>query len=438
MNDDNAVAIVGMACRFPGAPDLASYWDLISAGREGMTRFADAELAARGVPADLRGHRHYVPVGGLIDGQDHFEPEHFGIPAGDAALMDPQLRLLMECAWDALGDAGHRGGADLDAVGVFTGAARSDYLEHNLATYRERAARDPLGLLQAETGTLTDYFAQQIAYRLDLTGPAVAVQATCATSLVAVHMAAQALLSEECDAALAGGASLIVPQGRGYLHVPDAIFSADGHTRSFGARASGMVHSQGVGMVVLRRLADALADGDPIYAVVRGSAVNHDGGGKAGFTAPSAAGQARVIAEALAVADVGIDAVDLIEAHGTATALGDQIELAALTAVFADRVAAQPIALGSVKSNIGHTNSAAGIAGLIKTALALSHRRLPTTLHARPRHPDLEQRRGGVLARRNHPARGPGAGVILSSPRPVGFSPGPKTPATGPNVTAPG
>ncbi|WP_280472587.1 type I polyketide synthase [Nocardia cyriacigeorgica] len=394
MNDDNAVAIVGMACRFPGAPDLASYWDLISAGREGVTRFDDAELAARGVPADLRGHRHYVPVGGLIDGQDHFEPEHFGIPAGDAALMDPQLRLLMECAWDALGDAGHRGGADLDAVGVFTGAARSDYLEHNLATYRERAARDPLGLLQAETGTLTDYFAQQIAYRLDLTGPAVAVQATCATSLVAVHMAAQALLSEECDAALAGGASLIVPQGRGYLHVPDAIFSADGHTRSFGAQASGMVHSQGVGMVVLRRLADALADGDPIYAVVRGSAVNHDGGGKAGFTAPSAAGQARVIAEALAVADVGIDAVDLIEAHGTATALGDQIELAALTAVFADRVAAQPIALGSVKSNIGHTNSAAGIAGLIKTALALSHRRLPATLHARPRHPDLEQRRG--------------------------------------------
>ncbi|MBF6228463.1 acyltransferase domain-containing protein [Nocardia abscessus] len=394
MNDDNAVAIVGMACRFPGAPDLAAYWDLIAPGREGLTRFDDAELAARGVPAELREHRNYVPVGAVIDGQDRFDPEHFGIVARDAALMDPQLRLLLECAWDSLGDAGYRGGAGLDAVGVFTGASRSDYLEHNLIAYRQGAQRDPLGRLQAETGTLTDYFPQQIAYRLDLTGPAVAVQAACATSLVAVHLAAQALLSEECDAALAGGASLIVPQGRGYLHVPDAIFSADGHTRSFGADATGMVHSQGVGMVVLRRLADALADGDAIYAVLRGSALNHDGGGKAGFTAPSAAGHARAISEALAVADIGIDAVDLIEAHGTATALGDQIELAALAAVFADRTAPEPIALGSVKSNIGHTNSAAGIASLIKTALALWHRRIPATLYARPAHPDLERHRG--------------------------------------------
>lgn len=308
--------------------------------------------------------------------------------------MDPQLRLLLECSWDALGDAGYRAGGGLGAVGVFTGASRSDYLEHNLAAYRLNAERDPIGRLQAEMGTLTDYFPQQLAYRLDLTGPAVAVQAACATSLVAVHLAAQALLSEECDAALAGGASLIVPQGRGYLHVPDAVFSADGHTRAFGGGGTGMVHSQGVGVVVLRRLADALADGDPIYAIVRGSAVNHDGGGKAGFTAPSAAGQARAIAEALAVADLGVDAVDLIEAHGTATALGDQIELSALAAVFADRTAPQPIALGSVKSNIGHTNSAAGIASLIKTALALSHRRIPATLHARPVHSDLERHRG--------------------------------------------
>ncbi|MEU2178236.1 acyltransferase domain-containing protein [Nocardia sp. NPDC019219] len=394
MNEDNAVAVIGMACRFPGAPDLASYWDLIAAGREGLTRFDDAELAARGVSAELRAHRNYVPVGAVIDGQDRFEPEHFGILARDAELMDPQLRLLLECSWDALGDAGYRAGAGLGAVGVFTGASRSDYLEHNLAAYRLNAERDPIGRLQAETGTLTDYFPQQIAYRLDLTGPAVAVQAACATSLVAVHLAAQALLSEECDAALAGGASLIVPQGRGYLHVPDAVFSADGRTRAFGAGGTGMVHSQGVGLVVLRRLADALADGDPIYAIVRGSAVNHDGGGKAGFTAPSAAGQARAIAEALAVADIGIDAVDLIEAHGTATALGDQIELSALAAVFADRTAPQPIALGSVKSNIGHTNSAAGIASLIKTALALDHRRIPATLHARPAHPDLERHRG--------------------------------------------
>lgn len=393
-NADNAIAIIGMACRFPGAPDLAAFWELLSSGREGLTRFEEDELAATGVAEDIRAHRNYVPVGALIAGQEHFDPAHFGLTVHDAALLDPQLRLLLECAWDALGDAGHRGGGGLGEVGVFTGASHSDYRDRNLTAYRQRAQRDPMGLLQAEMGTLTDYFPQQLSYRLNLTGPAVAVQATCATSLVAVHMAAQSLLNEECDAALAGGASLIVPQGRGYLHVPDAIFSADGHTRSFGADGTGMVHSQGAGIVVLRRLADALADGDPVYAVIRGTAVNHDGAGKAGFTAPSATGQARVIAEALAVADVEADAVDLIEAHGTATVLGDQIELTALAAVFGERTVPEPIRLGSVKSNIGHTNSAAGIASLIKTVLALHHRCIPATLHARPAHPELARHRG--------------------------------------------
>ncbi|MCC3312333.1 type I polyketide synthase [Nocardia africana] len=394
MTDDNAIAIVGMACRFPGAPDLASFWELLSSGREGLTHFDDAHLAARGVPEDVRRHRHYVPVGAIIAGQEQFDPAHFGLTGHDAALLDPQLRLLLECAWDALGDAGHRAGGGLGEIGVFTGASHSDYREANLAAYRRGAQQDPLGLLQADMGTLTDYFPQQISYRLNLTGPAVAVQATCATSLVAVHMAVQSLLHEECDAALAGGASLIVPQGRGYLHVPEAIFSADGHTRSFAADGTGMVHSQGAGIVVLRRLADALADDDPIYAVIRGTAVNHDGAGKAGFTAPSAAGQARVIAEALAVADIDADAVDLIEAHGTATVLGDQIELAALAAVFGERTVPDPIQVGSVKSNIGHTNSAAGIASLIKTALALHHRCIPATLHADTAHPELDRHQG--------------------------------------------
>ncbi|MFI6365132.1 condensation domain-containing protein [Nocardia sp. NPDC050630] len=395
-NDPNSIAIVGMACRFPGAPDLAAYWDLLASGREGLSRFSDDELAARGVPAELRAHRNYVPVGGIIDDQDRFDPDHFGFTAGEAELLDPQLRLLLECSWNALGDAGHAGGAGLGAVGVFTGASHSDYLAENLARYRRAADRDPLGYLQATMGSITDYFPQQIAYRLDLTGPAMAVQATCATSLVAVHIAAQSLVNGECDAALAGGVSLIVPQGRGYLHVPDAIFAADGHTRAFGAHASGMVHSQGIGIVLLRRLEDAVADGDPIYAVLRGSAVNHDGSGKAGFTAPSATGQARVVAEALAAADVETDEVGLIEAHGTATALGDHIELAALAAVFGDRTASDPIAIGSVKSNIGHTNTAAGIAALIKTTLALHHGRIPATLHADPAHPELS-RHGGLF-----------------------------------------
>ncbi|WP_329408139.1 condensation domain-containing protein [Nocardia vinacea] len=393
-NDPNSIAIVGMACRFPGAPDLAAYWDLLASGREGLSRFSDDELAARGVPAALRAHRNYVPVGGVIDDQDRFDPDHFGFTAGEAELLDPQLRLLLECSWNALGDAGHAGGAGLGAVGVFTGASHSDYLAENLAHYRRAADRDPLGYLQATMGSITDYFPQQIAYRLDLTGPAMAVQATCATSLVAVHTAAQSLANGECDAALAGGVSLIVPQSRGYLHVPDAIFAADGHTRAFGAEASGMVHSQGVGIVLLRRLEDAVADGDPIYAVLRGSAVNHDGSGKAGFTAPSATGQARVVAEALAAADVETDEVGLIEGHGTATALGDHIELAALAAVFGDRTESDPIAIGSVKSNIGHANTAAGIAAFIKTTLALHHGRIPATLHADPANPELTRHRG--------------------------------------------
>lgn len=385
------IAIVGMACRFPGASDLASYWDLLDSGREGLTRFDDAELAANGVPAALRRNPNYVPVGGTIDGYDEFDPAAFGLGDAEAALFDPQLRVLLECCRHACDDAGHGSGAGLGAVGVFTGAAHSRYLEDNLADYRAAADHDPLGHLQATMGTLTDYFPQQIAYRLDFTGPAAAVQATCSSSLVAVHLAAQSLLLGECDAALAGGVSLIVPQGRGYLHVPDSIFAADGHTRTFGAEASGMVHSPGAGVVVLRRLTDAQADGDPIYAVLRGSAVNNDGATKPGFAAPSIAGQASVITEALAAADVEPSVVDLIEAHGTATAVGDQIELAALAAVFGTREGADPIALGSVKSNIGHTNTAAGIASLIKTVLAIHHRRIPATLHADPIHPDLAQ-----------------------------------------------
>ncbi|NKY33161.1 type I polyketide synthase [Nocardia speluncae] len=393
MSADNMIAVVGMACRFPGAPDVAAFWDLIESGREGLTRFDEAAAAARGVPAALRRDPNYVPVAGIIDGYDEFDAAHFGFTAAEAALLDPQLRVLLECCRHACDDAGHGGGADLGAVGVFTGAAHSVYLEHNLAGYRRRAELDPMGHLQATMGALTDYYPQQIAYRLGFTGPAFAVQATCSSSLVAVHLAAQSLLLGECDAALAGGVSLIVPQGRGYLHVPDAVFAADGHTRSFGANASGMVHTPGAGVVVLRRLADALADGDPVYAVLRGSAANNDGAAKAGFTAPSVAGQARVVIEALAVADIDPGEVGLIEAHGTGTVLGDRIELTALATVFGDR-RRRPLAIGSVKSNIGHTNTAAGIAALIKAVLAVQHGKLPATLHADPADPEPDRHAG--------------------------------------------
>ncbi|MEV5892490.1 SDR family NAD(P)-dependent oxidoreductase [Nonomuraea fuscirosea] len=384
------IAVVGLACRFPGAPDADAYWELLRDGRAGLTRFTESELAERGVPGRLRTHPGYVPVGGIIDGQADFDPEPFGFSDAEAALLDPQQRLFLECAWHALEHAGHGGGRGAGAVGVFAGAMQSSYLASNLAGRWDPtgAGRDPLGSLQAAISTQADYLPLQTAYRLDLTGPAVAVATSCSTSLVAVHLAAQSLLAGECDTALAGGVSLIVPQGQGYVHVAGGVYSADGTVRPFSEHGTGIVYSQGVGVVALRRLADALADGDPVLAVLHGSAMNNDGADKAGFTAPSLRGQARAVAEALAVAGVAPREIGLIEAHGTATPLGDPIEVAALRRVFGDSGPAW-CGLGSVKGNIGHANSAAGIASFIKAVLAVHHRVLPPTLHAHPLNPLL-------------------------------------------------
>lgn len=386
----SAVAVVGLACRFPGAPDADAFWDLLRQSRCGLIRFTDEELVARGVPPRVRHHPRFVPVGGLIEGQGDFDADSFGLTDAEAALLDPQHRLFLECAWLALEHAGHGGGRGAGAVGVFAGSAHSAYLVSNLADRWDPtgAGHDPLGSLQTAISTQADYLPLQVAYRLDLRGPAVAVSSSCSTSLVAVHLAVQALLSGECDAAVAGGVSLIVPQGHGYVYVPGGIYSVDGAVRAFSADGTGIVYSQGVGAVVLRRLVDALASGDPILAVVHGSAVNNDGGDKAGFTAPSVRGQARVVAEALAVAGVTPDQIGLIEAHGTGTPLGDPIEVEALKRVFGPHGPAW-CGIGSVKTNIGHTNSAAGVASLIKAVLAVHHRTLPASLHARPLNPAL-------------------------------------------------
>ncbi|WP_067820585.1 type I polyketide synthase [Actinomadura kijaniata] len=385
LDPDSAIAVTGLACRFPGAPDADAFWRMLVEGREGLTRLTDDRLAERGVPRRLRRDPAYVPVAGLIDGQDAFDPRPFGLADAEAALMDPQHRLFLECAWRALEQAGHGGGRGAGAVGVFAGAAQSAYLAGNLADRWDPTGggADPAGSLQTAIATQTDYLPLQTAYRLDLTGPAVAVNTTCSTSLVAVHLAAQSLLNGECDTALAGGVSLIVPQGRGYLAMADGIYSRDGRIRPFSARGTGIVYTQGVGVVALRRLRDALDDGDPVLAVVLGSAVNNDGAAKAGFTAPSLQGQAAVIAEAHAVAGVEPRGIGYVEAHGTATRIGDPIEVAALRRVFGDTGPAW-CGLGSVKSNIGHANSAAGIASFIKTVLAVRHGTLPASLHASP------------------------------------------------------
>lgn len=386
--DESLIAVTALDCRFPGAPDTEAFWDLLVSERHGLTRHTLDELTQRGVPPRLLQHPAYVPVGGVIDDQDRFDPEPFGLTDAEAALMDPQQRLFLEACWRALEAAGHGNGTGAGAVGVFAGAAHSDYLMRNLAHRYTSAASDPVGSLQTAMATVGDYLPLQVAHRLGLTGPAIAVNTTCSTSLVAVHLAAQSLLAGECDTALAGGASLIVPQGLGYLYVPDGIFSVDGRVRTFSAEGTGIVHSQGVGVAVLRRLADARADGDPVLAVLHGSAVNNDGADKTGFTAPSPRGQTRVIAEALAVAGVEARQISHVEAHGTATRLGDVVEIGALRRVFGSTGPAW-CALGSVKSNIGHANSAAGIAGFAKTVLALHHGVLPASLDAEPLNPEL-------------------------------------------------
>ncbi|MFP8960545.1 SDR family NAD(P)-dependent oxidoreductase [Streptomyces nanhaiensis] len=384
-----SIAVVGLACRFPGAPDLDAYWNLLLDEREALTRFTDAELAARGVPPALRRRSAYIPVGGLIDDQESFDPEPFGIGEVEAELMDPQQRVFLETAWHALEHAGHGGAGAAGTVGVYAGAALSGYLATNLAhRFDPLGGADPAGSLQLHTGNVADYLPLRTAHRLGLTGPAVAVGATCATSLVAVHVAVQALLAGECDTAIAGGVSLRVPQGQGYLHVPDGPFSADGRTRPYAADARGTVFTQGAGAVVLRRLEDALADGDTVYAVVRGSAVANDGAERAGFTAPSPDGQARTVAEALAVADLEPRDIGYVEGHGTGTVLGDPIEVRALRRVFgpADR---PWCLLGSVKGNIGHADSAAGIAGFIKAVLTLRNGIVPASLHCATPNPEL-------------------------------------------------
>jgi len=379
------VAIVGMAGRFPGAPSVAALWNNLLAGREGIEALDDAQLAEAGVPPALAARPDYVRAAAAVDGCALFDPGAFGLTPREAALMDPQQRLFLESAWEALEDAGHDPERFDGRIGVYGGANISTYLLANLLPNAELiAATDPMELA---IGNDKDFLATRTSYLLDLRGPALGVQTACSTALVAVHVAAQALLAGECDLALAGGVSVRVPQRGGYVYRPGGIASPDGRCRVFDAAAGGTVLGNGVGVVALRRLDEALAGGDRIVAVLRGTAVNNDGRVKAGYTAPSVAGQAAVILEALAVAGVAAPALGYVEAHGTGTALGDPIELAALGEAFRASGGGAPwrCAVGSVKSNIGHLDSAAGAAGLIKAALAVHTGEIPASLHfARP------------------------------------------------------
>ena len=371
----NDVAVIGMCGRFPGAPDLDRFWNRLRAGDDLLTTFTDAELASAGVPEQvLRDPRYVRRAAVLPDGFD-FDPDFFGYTRREAKLLDPQQRILLEVAWELLETVGYSGGAGDQAIGVFAGASMNTYLTNVVARACDPLSYDGTELMIAND---KDYLTTRISYKLGLRGPSVNVQTACSTSLVAVHVAVQSLVTGECDIALAGGVSVIANSYPGYVFSEGMMFSPDGRCRPFDAEAAGTTFGDGVGLVALKRLAEAIEDGDQILAVVKGSAINNDGSDKIGYTAPGYEGQRAVITEAHAVADVDSDTITLVEAHGTATALGDPIEFAALRDAFVDG-GARPgqCALGSVKANVGHLAAAAGIAGFIKAVLALRHREIP-------------------------------------------------------------
>ena len=377
------VAIIGMSGRFPGARDVEQLWRNLRAGVESIMffeeRFAEGHSASAG---------HRVAAGGVLDEVAGWDAAFFGVSPREAEMMDPQHRLFLECAWEALEDAGYDPERYPGAIGVWGGASKSNYV----ALLAEAGAiSDPVSNHFAGLGNDKDYLTTRASYKLDLRGPSVNVQTACSTSLVAVHLACQSLLAGECDMALAGGASVNGQQRAGYFYQPGGVLSPDGRCRAFDAQAAGTVDSDGVGLVVLKRLADALRDGDRVRAVIRGSALNNDGAGKVGFNAPRTGAQAQVIRAALDRAGVSADSLSYVEAHGTATALGDPIEISALAEAFLPDTDRRGFcAIGSVKTNIGHVNGAAGVAGLIKTVLALEHRELPPSLHFERPNPAID------------------------------------------------
>jgi acyl transferase domain-containing protein len=435
------IAIVGMAGRFPGAADVDAFWRNLRDGVDCITHFSADALRAAGVPEAALRDPAYVPARGVLADADRFDAARFGVGAREAECIDPQHRVFLECALAALEDAGRGERSPAQLVGLFAGAGASDYAGSSGAA---RAAGDFALALGGEK----DFLATRVAHRLDLRGPCMTVQTACSTALVAVSLACQSLLAYQCDVALAGAVAIGLPLGAGYQHRPGMVFAPDGTCRPFAADAAGTVPGDGVGVVVLRRLEDALADGDTVLATICGFGVTNDGAARQSFAAPGVEGQATAIAQALAMAGFEPASVSYVEAHGTGTALGDPIEVAALARAFAGDPRSGACGLGSVKANIGHLDAAAGIAGLIKAVQMLRHKELPPSLHVARVNPrlDLESTPFCVLTeRRAWHASGPrrigvsafgiggtNAHVVLEEPPP----PAPSHPAAGSQVLA--
>ncbi|UCH94096.1 MAG: amino acid adenylation domain-containing protein [Candidatus Aminicenantes bacterium] len=380
------IAVIGMACVFPGAPNIAEFWENLKNGIETISFFTDEEMEAEGLDAQILENPNYIKARGIIPGVEYFDSTFFGYAPIEAQIMDPQMRVFTQCIWHALEDAGYDPFGYNRRIGLYAGA--SPNLQWETFTAFSTVSQGFSGFMTAQLAD-KDFMCTHISYKLNLKGPSVSLHTACSTSLVAIHWAVQGLLHGECEMALAGGVSISYPSKRGYHYQPGMIYSADGHNRTFDAKASGSIFGDGVGVVVLKNLEDALADRDHIYAVIKGSAINNDGYRKVGYTAPSVDGQAEVIKAAQLMAEVEPESITFIEAHGTATQLGDTVEIEALKQVFnSDKK--KYCAIGTVKSNFGHLYSAAGAAGFIKTVLALKHRLIPPSLHFKNPNPEID------------------------------------------------
>src|SRR5881396_1072665 len=386
---DSQIAVIGLSGRFPKSKDLDGWWCNLRDGVELISFFSEDELLALGIAPTLLHNPNYVRARATLDDVELFAASFFGFSPREAEITDPQQRIFLECAHQALENSGYSPVTFEGRIGVYAGQSISSYLLINLCS--NRALIEAVGPYQVMLGSDKDFLTTLVSYKLNLTGPSITVQCACSTSLVAVHLAYQALLNGECDMALAGGVSVKVPHRSGYLYLEGSIQSPDGHCRAFDVKAQGTLDGNGAGIVVLKRLSQAVADGDNIMGVIKGSAINNDGSQKVGYTAPSIEGQSEVIAEALAMADVTADTISYVEAHGTGTPLGDPIEVAALTQAFRQTsTKRQYCAIGSVKTNLGHLDAAAGIAGLIKAVLQLQHKQLVPSLHYEEPNPKID------------------------------------------------
>ncbi|MGI2902882.1 SDR family NAD(P)-dependent oxidoreductase [Tolypothrix sp. VBCCA 56010] len=386
---DLDIAVIGMSGRFPRARNLDAFWHNLRDGIESISFFSNQELESVGVDPSLLSNPNYVKANAVLEDIELFDASFFDYSPRTAEIMDPQHRLFLETAWEALESAGYDSKTYEGRISVYGSASISSYFLFNIFSNTELIKL--VGLDQIRHNNRTDNLTTRVAYKLDLKGSAITVQTGCSSSLVAVHLACQSLIDRECDMVLAGGVSVTGLQKAGYFYQEGGILSPDGHCRAFDAQAKGTVGGDGVGIVVLKRLADAIADGDCIHAVIKGSAINNDGSSKVGYTAPSIDGQARVIAEALAIARVEPETISYVETHGTGTVLGDPIEIAALTKSFRAKTQKKDFcAIGSVKTNIGHLDTAAGVAGLIKTVLALKHKQIPPSLHFQEPSPQID------------------------------------------------